>query len=55
MSTVEDQGVRGAGHPEVGDWFNHQRLLQPIGYIPPDEAEANNYRQLASHAVTMTA
>ncbi len=26
-------------------WFNHQRLLEPIGYIPPAEAEANYYRQ----------
>ena len=30
-------------------WFNHHRLLEPIGYIPPAEAEANYYRQLASH------
>jgi putative transposase len=22
-------------------WFNHHRLLEPIGYIPPAEAEAN--------------
>lgn len=29
-------------------WFNHQRLLEPIGYIPPAEAEAQYYRQLAS-------
>jgi transposase InsO family protein len=29
-------------------WFNDQRLLEPIGYIPPAEAEANYYRQLAS-------
>ena len=28
-------------------WFNHNRLLEPIGYIPPAEAEANYYRQLA--------
>ena len=28
-------------------WFNHQRLLGPIGYIPPAEAEAQYYRQLA--------
>jgi transposase InsO family protein len=27
-------------------WFNHQRLLEPIGYIPPAEAEANYWRQL---------
>jgi putative transposase len=30
------------------DWFNHRRLLGPIGYIPPAEAEANYYRQLES-------
>jgi transposase InsO family protein len=29
-------------------WFNHQRLLESIGYIPPAEAEENYYRQLAS-------
>lgn len=28
-------------------WFNNHRLLAPIGYIPPAEAEANYYRQLA--------
>jgi putative transposase len=28
-------------------WFNQQRLLEPIGYIPPAEAEENYYRQLA--------
>ncbi|WP_310628063.1 IS3 family transposase [Limnohabitans sp.] len=28
-------------------WFNHHRLLEPIGYIPPAEAEANYHRQLA--------
>ncbi|WP_307701677.1 IS3 family transposase [Variovorax paradoxus] len=33
-------------------WFNHQRLLEPIGYIPPAEAEANYYRQLASQTAT---
>ena len=27
-------------------WFNHHRLLQPIGYIPPSETEANYYQQL---------
>jgi putative transposase len=25
------------------DWFNHQRLLEPIGNIPPAEAEALYY------------
>ena len=29
-------------------WFNHQRLLEILGYIPPAEAEAHCYRQLAS-------
>ena len=27
-------------------WFNHHRLLESIGYIPPAEAEAKYYRQL---------
>jgi putative transposase len=25
------------------DWFNNRRLLEPIGNIPPAEAEANFY------------
>ena len=33
-------------------WFNHHRLLQPIGYIPPAEAEAHYYRQIASQTMT---
>ncbi len=28
-------------------WFNHQRLMGPLGYIPPAEAEANYYRQFS--------
>ncbi|WP_157896558.1 IS3 family transposase [Acidovorax carolinensis] len=36
-------------------WFNHHRLLEPIGYIPPVEAEANYYRQLASQTAMMVA
>ena len=28
-------------------WYNHRRLLEPIGDIPPAEAEANYYRQLS--------
>ncbi|KAB0594121.1 IS3 family transposase, partial [Cupriavidus pauculus] len=27
-------------------WFNHHRLMEPLGNIPPAEAEANYYRQL---------
>lgn len=30
------------------DWFNHRRLLAPIGNIPPAEAEEAYYRQLTS-------
>ena len=28
------------------DWFNHRRLLEPIGNIPPAEAETRYYEQL---------
>lgn len=28
------------------DWFNHRRLLEPIGNIPPAEAEANYDAQM---------
>ena len=34
-------------------WFNHHRLLEPIGYIPPAEAEDNYYRQLSSQTTTV--
>ena len=27
-------------------WFNHHRLLEPIGYLPRAEAEANYYKRL---------
>jgi putative transposase len=26
-------------------WFNNHRLMEPLGYIPPAEAEANYFRQ----------
>jgi putative transposase len=29
-------------------WFNHKRLLGPIGYVPPVEFESAYYRQLKS-------
>ena len=28
------------------DWFNNRRLLEPIGYVPPAEYEAQYYAQL---------
>jgi putative transposase len=33
------------------DWFNHRRLLGPISYIPPAEAEAAYYRSLTGSAI----
>jgi len=33
------------------DWFNHPRILEPIGNIPPAEAEARFYAELETHAV----
>jgi putative transposase len=30
------------------DWFNHRRLLEPIGHIPPAELEGMFYREQAS-------
>ena len=30
----------------TSDWFNNRRLLEPIGNIPPAEAEANFYATL---------
>lgn len=32
-------------------WFNNQRLLEPIGNIPPAEAEANYYDQIQGRAM----
>jgi transposase InsO family protein len=29
------------------DWFNNRRLLEPIGNIPPAEAEAAYYAECA--------
>jgi putative transposase len=33
------------------DWFNHRRLLEPIGNIPPAEAEARYYAILGETAL----
>ena len=35
-------------------WFNHHRLMEPLGYVPPAEYEANYYRQQAAQAVQQT-
>jgi putative transposase len=34
--------------PEWFEWFNHKRLLEPIGSIPPAEAEVNYYGATAA-------
>jgi len=33
------------------DWFGNRRLLEPIGNIPPAEAEARYYAQLDEPAI----
>jgi transposase InsO family protein len=33
------------------DWFNNRRLLEPIGNIPPAEAEARYYAELETIAM----
>ena len=33
------------------DWFNNRRLLEPIGNIPPAEAEARYYAELKTSAM----
>jgi putative transposase len=45
---------RWPGHADVElatlewvNWYNHRRLLEPIGNIPPAEAEDHYYRQLS--------
>ena len=36
------------------DWFNHRRLLEPIGNIPPAEAEDRYYATASHGSVTQT-
>ena len=33
------------------DWFNHRRILEPIGDIPPAEKEQRYYQQLEASAM----
>lgn len=33
------------------NWFNHRRLLEPIGNIPPAQAEARYYAQTGDVAM----
>ena len=34
-------------------WFNHHRLMAPLGYLPPAEFEAHYHRQRAGQAATV--
>ena len=36
---------------ECVDWFNHRRLLEPVGNVPPVELEMAYYRQLEESAM----
>ena len=33
------------------DWFNNRRLLEPIGNVPPAEAEVRYYEQMRALAL----
>lgn len=33
------------------DWFNHRRLLEPTGHVPPAAYEEEFYRQQSSQAM----
>ena len=39
------------GDAQWVDWFNHRRLLEPIGNVPPAEAEDAYYAQFAESVV----
>ena len=41
----------GKGWTVEGDWFNTRRLLEPIGNVPPAEAEARYYAQIEVQAL----
>jgi putative transposase len=34
------------------DWFNHRRLLEPIGHIPPAEFQTARYQRKMPHHTT---
>jgi transposase InsO family protein len=36
---------------ELVDWFNHRRLLEPIGYVPPAEFEEDYWRKEAPEGI----
>ena len=48
MALVRGRRVR---ELEWVDWFNNRRLLEPIGNIPPAEAEERYYAMLKDPAM----
>jgi transposase InsO family protein len=36
-------------------WFNTTRLLEPLGYLPPNEFEAQHYETITPHAMQAVA
>ena len=43
-----NDGVQKGREISAYDWYNNRRLLGPIGYIPPAEAEEAFYANLNS-------
>jgi hypothetical protein len=50
---VEDQGTVEIAMLKWVSWFIHNPLLEPIGHIPPAEAEANCDRQITEQAMSV--
>ncbi len=44
-------GSQASSALEWVDWFNHRRLLESIGNMPPAEAEARYYAELETLAM----
>ena len=36
---------------EWAHWYNHRRLFEPLGYVPPAQFEAHYYHQLQGSAM----
>ena len=45
------RSTRVAAGPEWVDWYNHRRLLAPIGNVPPAEAEARYHAHVGDQAL----
>ena len=47
------EGVVNTYTLEWVSWFNHHRLMEPLGYLPPAEFEDLYHRQRAGQAATV--